>query len=70
MLIRTAVQAVSLAMADKVELNSAVDGPQRCGLSSISGCCLLSGSLLGEAPIPAPTPEFHGCLLSPFVVLF
>lgn len=65
-IIRATVQAISLAMANKVEF--CIRCGLESGLSSVSGCCLLSGSLLGGAPILVPTPEFHGCLLSSFVV--
>lgn len=63
MIIKATVQAVSQAMTEKAE--SAFDSPWGHGLSD-SRCSPLSGTLWGEAPIPAHTQNFMAafcCLL-------
>lgn len=65
--IKARVQAVSLAMADKVEFCTAVSGDAVC--QSVGAARFLD-PFRGEAPIPAPAPELHSCLLLPFVMWF
>lgn len=65
--IKARVQVISLAMADKVEFCMTV--PVHVACQSVGAAGFLD-PFWGEAPIPAPAPELHGCHLLPFVMWF